>query len=91
MGYFDGPDKIDEVEEMDEVEESEESGGFLDRLGEMVGKAIDGQKRKYDRTAEYSSRQSDEKLIRDFKNEHNIVKKTAMANELKSRGYGRIQ
>ncbi len=77
MGYFDGPDEVDGIKK---------SGGSFERLGETVGKAVAGRQRSYEESARRSSGLSDEKLIREYKNERNFARKKAMENELKSRG-----
>lgn len=79
MGYFDGPDEI----------EKDQEKGFFDRLGEAAGKAVARQKRNYEKAAEQSRNRSDERLQKNYENEHNLARKKAMENELKSRGYSR--
>lgn len=79
MGYFDGPDEI----------EKDKENRFFDRLGKAAGKAVARQKSNYEKAAEQSRNRSDERLRKDYENEHNLARKKAMENELKSRGYGR--
>jgi hypothetical protein len=63
--------------------------GFLDKLGQAIGEEVVKQKKIYDTASESSMRKDDERLIKDFKDEHNTAKKIAMANELRRRGYGK--
>ena len=70
--------------------------GFFDVLGEIfeeignaVGKEIIKQKDIYLSTTNNSQRMDDERLIKKFKEEHDMTKKVAMGNELKRRGYGK--
>lgn len=79
MGYFDGPDEI----------KTNREKGFFDKLGEAAGKAVAKQQRNYEKAAEQSRNRSDERLLEDYKNGHNLARKKAMENELKNRGYGR--
>lgn len=66
--------------------------GFLDNLGEKVGKSIKEASEKYNHTSERVDKNthgmSDKTLIRKYKEESDVVKKIAMGNELKKRGYG---
>ena len=73
MGYFDGPDEI----------EKDKENRFFDKLGKEAGKAVAKQKRNYEKAAEQSRNRSDERLRKDYKNEHNLARKKAMENELK--------
>jgi len=76
MGYFDGPDEVESTKK-----------GFFDRLGEMAGKTYAKQRSIYEKTVKESMQRSDEALLRSYRNESNVVRKQAIANELKNRGY----
>lgn len=62
--------------------------GFLDSLGEKIGETIKDQVNTYNNATNNSQKKSDERLMKDFKEERSYTKKLAMANELKRRGYG---
>lgn len=74
--------------------------GFWDSFGEAVGKAvrasgeaagrsIQNTNDNFYKASERSVNYSDEKLIREFKNSHDIGTKMGYAKELQNRGYGK--
>lgn len=64
-------------------------GEILEKAGNALGEEVKKQKNVYDSTTNYSQNMNDERLIKKFKEEHDVTKKVAMANELKRRGYGK--
>ncbi len=67
----------------------EAAGKAIRASGEAAGKAIQKTNDNYYKASERSTNYSDEKLIREFKNSHDIGTKMGYAQELKNRGYGK--